>query len=84
MRIGAAVDFGEGVGEVVGDGVGGGECVFSGLDGDGAVAACGPDELLHAPAGLVLDPVGEGHGCEHDREVGVDRFSFVVVDRAGL
>ena len=30
VRTGAAVDFGEGVGEVVGDGVGGGECVFSG------------------------------------------------------
>jgi hypothetical protein len=33
---------------------------------------------------LVLDPVRDGQRGEHAPEVGVDRFTFVVVDRLGL
>ena len=55
----------------------------AGLDLHGAVAAGGADEFLDAPAGLGLDPVADGHGGEHDGQVGVDGFAFVVVDRAG-
>ena len=58
--------------------------LFSGLDGDGAVAPCSPHEFLDAPTGSVLYPVGEGHRGEHDRQVGLDGFAFVVVDRSGL
>ena len=57
-------------------------CLPDGLDG--AVAAGGADEFLDAPAGLVLDEVADGQGGKHDRQVDVDRFAFVVVDRAGL
>jgi hypothetical protein len=49
---------------------------------DGAVAARGGDELPDRPAGAVLDESGEGQGGEHDGEVGVDGFAFVVVDRS--
>jgi hypothetical protein len=34
------------------------------------------------PAGSVFDPVADGEGGEHDRQVGLDRLAFVVVDRA--
>ena len=50
----------------------------------GAVAACGADEFLDAPTGLVLDPVADGQGGEHDAQVGLDGVAGVVVDRAGL
>lgn len=32
----------------------------------------------------MFDPVRDDQGSEHGREVGVDRFAFVVVDRSGL
>jgi hypothetical protein len=54
------------------------------LDRDGAVAACGPDEFLHAPTGLVFDPVADRQSGEHDRQVRLDGFAGVVVDRPGL
>jgi hypothetical protein len=47
-----AVDLAEGFGEVVGWGFDGGQSPSSGLDRDGAVAACGAHEFLDAPAGL--------------------------------
>jgi hypothetical protein len=50
--------------------VGGGEDLLSSADLDGAVAACGADELLDAPAGLVLNPMRDHQCSEHDREVG--------------
>jgi hypothetical protein len=49
-----------GFGEVVGCGFGGGQGLASGLDRDGAVAACDADEFLDAPAGLVFYPVADG------------------------
>lgn len=52
------------------------------LDCHGAVAADGSDEFLGAPPSLVLDPMRHCHGDEHDRQVRVDRFAFVVVDWA--
>src|SRR3954465_9997502 len=55
----------------------------AGLDLGGAVAAGGADELLDRPAGRVLDEAGDGQGGEHDREVGLDRVTLVVVDRSG-
>jgi hypothetical protein len=33
---------------------------------------------------LVLDPVRYGYGGEHNGQVRVDGFAFVVVDRSGL
>ena len=51
---------------------------------DGAAAACGADEFSDAPTGLVFDPVADGQGGEHDRQVSLDGFAFVVVDRSGL
>jgi hypothetical protein len=33
---------------------------------------------------LVFDPVRDGQRGEYGREVGVDRFAFVVVDRPRL
>ena len=62
----------------------GGEDVLAGADLDGAVAAGGADELLDGPAGAVLDEPGDGQGGEHDRQVRVDRFTDVVIDRPGL
>ena len=56
----------------------------AGFDLDGAVAACGSDEFLDAPAGLVLDVVTDGHRCDNDAQVGLDGFAQVVVDRTGL
>jgi hypothetical protein len=50
-----------------------GECfvgVGSGEDPHGAVAVCGTDEFLDAPAGLVFEPVD--HGGKHHGEVGFD------------
>jgi len=49
--------------------------------GSGGVGA---HEFLDAPAGLGLDVVTDGHRGEHDRQVDLDRFAGVVVDRAGL
>ena len=46
------MDFGEGFGEFGGWGLGGGQGLASGLDGDGAVAACGTHEFLDAPTSL--------------------------------
>jgi hypothetical protein len=56
----------------------------SGLDLDGAVAESGFDELADGPAGGVLDPVADGHGSEHDRQGGLDRVAFAMVDGPGL
>ena len=53
-----------------------------GLDLDCAVAAAGSDEFLDAPAGLVLNPVGDGQGGEHHGQVGVDGLTPVVVRSA--
>src|SRR3954469_7666809 len=78
-----AVDGVEGCAEVVGKGVGGCDGVGAGLDLDGAVAAGGADELLDGPSGRVLDEAGDRQGGEHDREVGLDRVTLVVVDRSG-
>jgi hypothetical protein len=64
--------------------VGGVQGLSAGFDLDCAVAAGGSDEFRDAPAGLVFDPVADGRGGEHDRQVGVDGLAFVVVDRAGL
>ena len=47
----------------------------AGFDLDGAVAACGADEFLDAPTGLVLDVVADGHRGEHDAQVGLDGFA---------
>jgi hypothetical protein len=77
------VDFGEGFGKVIGRGFGGGERLLSGLDRDGALAACGPHEFLDAPTCLGLDPVADGQGGEHDGHVGVDGVAGAVVDGAG-
>jgi hypothetical protein len=57
--------------------------VTAGVDLDGAVATQGADEFLDCLAGPALDPVGDGQGGEHDGEVGVDGFAFVVIDRPG-
>ena len=78
------MDFGEGFGEVGRWRFGGDQGLAAGLDGDGAAAAYGAYEFLDAPAGLVLDPVADGQGCEHDVQVSLDGFAFVVVDRSGL
>ena len=56
---------------------------MSGLNRNCAVA-CGLDEFLDAPTGLVLDPVTDRQGGEHDRQVGLDRFPGVVVHGMGL
>ena len=61
-----------------------GEDLLAGLDLDDSVAACGAYEFLDAPAGFVFDPVADGQGGEHYREVGLDRLPCVAVDRAGL
>jgi len=79
-RVGAAKDFCE-VGRW---GFGGGEGLVAGLDGDGAVAACRPDEFLDAPAGSVLDPVRDGYRGEYDAQVGLDGVAGAVVDRPSL
>ena len=55
-----------------------------GFDLHGALAAGGADESLDAPTGLVLDIVADGHGGEHDRQVGFDGFAEVVIDRTYL
>lgn len=57
--------------------------MVSGLDGDGAVASEGVDEVSDADSGACFEPAGDGQGCEDDGEVGVDGVSFVVVDGAG-
>ena len=77
------VDRGERLADVVGQGVFGGQGVAAGVDLDGAVAAEGADEFLDRPAGPGLDAVGDRQRGEHDGEVGVDGFAFVVVDRPG-
>jgi len=70
--------------QVVGDRVGGGEDLGAGLDGDGAVAAGGFDELADRPAGRLLDPAADGHGGEHDCQVRFDGLALVGVDGPGL
>ena len=57
--------------------------MLAGLDLDGAVAACGLDELLDGPAGGVLDDAGHGQGGEHDGQVRVDGLAGAVIDRPG-
>jgi hypothetical protein len=52
-----------------------------GFDFDGAVAACGAHEFFYAPTGLVLDIVADGHCCDDDAQVRLDRFAQVMVDR---
>ena len=79
-----AADRVESLPEVVGDGVGGGDRLPPGLDLDGAVAAGGRDELADGPARGVLDLAADGHGGEHDREVGFDGVALAVVNRPGL
>src|SRR5262245_19698651 len=54
------------------------------FDLHGAVAACGSYEFLDAPTGLGLDVVADCQGGEHDGQVSVDGFPFVVVDGPGL
>jgi hypothetical protein len=66
------VDAVEGFAEVFGQGVGGGDDVVSGLDLDGAVAACGANEFPDGPAGPVLDPPADGQGGGDDGQVGFD------------
>ncbi len=56
----------------------------AGLDAHGAIAPRGSHEFLDAPAGLGLDIVADSQRGEHDRQVGLDGFAFVVIDRAGL
>ena len=58
--------------------------MVAGGDGDGAVAAGGPDEFLDAPTGLGFDPMADRPRGDHDTQVRVDRFAQVVVDRPGL
>ena len=58
--------------------------MVSGLDLDSAIAAGGLDEFPDGPAGGLLDPAADGQGGEHDRQVRVDGFALVVVDRPGL
>jgi hypothetical protein len=48
------VEVVDGLAEVVGERAGGGDGVRACLDLDGAVAACGLDEVADGPAGLVL------------------------------
>jgi hypothetical protein len=64
--------------------VGSGEYLASSLDLDDAVAACGADEFLDAPAGLVLDPMPYCECAELYGQVGLDGLANVVVDRPGL
>ena len=79
-----AMDFGEGFGEFGGWGLGGGQGLAPGLDGDGAVAACGTHEFLDTPTSLSLNPVADRQGGEHDRQVRVDGVAGAVINRAGL
>lgn len=58
--------------------------MVAGLDRDGAVAAGGADEFLDAPARLGFDVVADGHGGQHDAQVGFDGVAQTVIDRAGL
>jgi hypothetical protein len=58
------VDLREDFGEVGWWRFSGGQGVLHGLDGDGAVAACGANEFVNAPTGLVLDPVRYSHNQE--------------------
>jgi hypothetical protein len=51
--------------------------LVAGADLHGAVTACGADEFLDAPTGLVLDPVVECEGGEHDVQVRFDRITLV-------
>jgi hypothetical protein len=46
--------------------------------------AGGAHEFLDAPTGSVFDQAVDGHGGEHDRQVGIDGFASVVVSRPGL
>jgi len=73
----------EGVAEVWRERVFGGDGVLAGTDLDGAVAAGGADEFLDGPAGAGLDEPGDGEGCEHDGQVGVDGLALAVVDGPG-
>jgi len=54
------------------------------LDAHVAVSACGAHEFLDAQAAWCSTQWLNGKGGEDDRQVGVDRFAFVVVDRSGL
>ena len=76
-RAGVA-DLGQCCPEVVGERVGAGDGVGAGLDGDGAVAAGGADELPDAPASGGLDPVADGQGGELNRQAGFDGVAFAV------
>jgi hypothetical protein len=49
----------------------------------GAVAAGGAHEPTDRPSGALLHEPADGQRGEHHREVGVDGFAFVVVDRPG-
>ena len=53
----------EGLGEVGWERVSGCEGVSGDVDGDGAVAACGGDQVSDGPAGGGLQPAGHGKGC---------------------
>lgn len=70
------MDAVECVAEIIGPGVGCGDGVVSGLDLDGVVAACGPDE----PACLCFDPAADGQGGEHYGQVGFEGVALVAVD----
>lgn len=43
--------------------------------------AQGLHELLNADPGALLQVARDGEGCEHDREVGLDRLPLVVEHR---
>jgi hypothetical protein len=55
-----ALDRVDGVCEVLGQWVFSRDGLLAGFDLDRAVAACGADEFLDGPTGLVLDPPGDG------------------------
>ena len=71
----------QGGADVVGQRVGGGDDLIAGLDFDGVVAAQAGDQFLDRPGGAPLEPAGDSESGEHDSEVGLDRVTFVVVDR---
>jgi hypothetical protein len=56
----------------------------TGFDLDDAVATGGAREFLDTSADLGFNVVADGHRGKHDREVRLDRFAGVVLDRAGL
>ena len=52
-------------------------------DGDALQGSEGLDDLSEAVAGRGLQVAGDREGCEHDREVCLDRLAGVVKNWAG-